>query len=71
VAQSESEYSDYVLPTILEEDLQSGVLKAINQVTSDSNGSIEVLEHNFVLGGAFGKDIAKIKINLWRCKIRL
>ncbi len=32
-------------PTILEEDLQRGVLKAINQVIIDSGGFIEILEY--------------------------
>lgn len=53
-------------PTILEEDLQNGVLEAINQVIADSGGFIEILEKNIrtVLGMEYDKDIAEIENRL-------
>lgn len=53
-------------PTIHEEDLQDAVLKAINQVITDSSGFMEILEHNIAtaLGVSFDKDTAEIEERL-------
>ncbi|WP_310602513.1 zinc ribbon domain-containing protein [Anaerosporobacter sp.] len=66
VGRLEDKNSDCDSPTILEEDLQRGVLKAINRVITDSNGFIEVLECNIatVLGVDFDKDTSEIESQL-------
>lgn len=67
VGRLEDKDSNCSSPTILEEDLQSNILKAINQVIGDSSGFIEVLEKNIatVLGVTFDKDTAEIENRLF------
>ena len=66
VGRLEDKESHCAASTILEEDLQQGVLEAINQVITDSGGFIEILEKNIatVLGGSLDKSVAEIEERL-------
>ncbi len=66
VSRLEEKGSDCESPTISEEELQNGVLKAINQTISEKDNFLEILMNNIaaVLGEKFDKDTDTIERQL-------